>query len=132
MGLFGAKISEIIMLMCFKTVDAYLVDGLHQLMAILFTLFFVSLLTFFPYVEWGGNVGGLMGGFVMGMLLFSRKIKHRSDKRIWFFGGLILGAVCLIALFSSMIMAQPNQDLADVCEYYENLHPENYYCQCAL
>ena len=34
MGLFGAKISEIIMLMCYKTVDAYLVDGLHQLMAI--------------------------------------------------------------------------------------------------
>ncbi len=132
MGLFGAKISEIIMLMCYKTVDAYLVDGLHQLMAVLFTLFFVFLLTFFPYVEWGGHVGGLIGGFIIGMLVFAQKIKHRSDKRTWYFSGVMIGVFYLVGLILWVVVAQPNEDLADVCEYYENLHPENYYCQCAL
>ena len=132
MGLLGAKISEIIMLMCFKTVDTYLVDGVHQLMAILFTLFFVSLLTFFPYVEWGGHIGGLIGGFIAGMLLFSGKIKRHRNKKIWFYGGVIIGVSFCVLVFSWLIIAKPNEELADVCEYYENLHPENYYCECGL
>ena len=132
MGLFGAKIGEIIMLMNFKTVDSYLVDGLHQLMAMLFAMFFVSLLTFFPYVEGSGHLGGFVTGLAVGMILFSKRIKHRREKAIWFGFGVIVGAFSFIFLLSKLFSAEPNEDLAEVCDYYENMHPENYDCQCAL
>ncbi len=118
--------------MNFKTVDTYAVDGLHQLFAMLFTVFFVALLTFFPYVDPAGHFGGFITGFITGMILFSSRIKHRRDKKMWFVSGLILAIVSAAFLLKNLITVDPNEDLAEVCEYYENMHPENYDCQCAL
>ena len=119
-------------MMTFKTTDSYLVDGMHQLFAILFTLFFVSLLTIFPYVTWGGHLGGFVTGFIVGMLVLAKKIKHRSDRTIWFGIGVVLAIISFISLVQHIFSVRPNEDLADVCEYYENIHPENYVCQCAI
>lgn len=118
--------------MSFKTKDSYLVDGMHQLMGILFTVFFVSLLLCFPYVEWGGHFGGFITGFITGMLIFTRKLKYGRDKRIWFGSGFLLAVFFFFVFLGTLIGSRPSADLADVCEYYENLHPENYDCQCAF
>lgn len=131
-GLFGAKVGEIIMMMSFRTKDAYLVDGMHQLTALSVTLFFTFLLVLFPYVGWGGHIGGLLTGFITGMIIFSEKIKHRRDRKIWSGSGLILGVLTFFLFIGQLIESSPNNDLADVCEYYENMHPENYECNCAL
>lgn len=131
-GLFGAKISEVIMLMSFKTKDAYLIDGMHQLSAILFTLFFVSLLLFFPYVEWRAHMGGFVAGFIIGMFVFTKKIKRGDDKKLWFGIGLLLAGIASFILLVELIKSTPSADLADVCTFYENMHPENYDCQCAM
>ena len=131
-GLFGAKIAEIILFMCFKTKDSYVLDGVHQLLAILFTLFFVSLLIFLPFVEWGGHFGGFLTGFIIGMFVFTRKLKYGFDKKIWFGCGTVMFIVTSFMFFTQLKRSSANEDLANVCEYYVNIHPENYDCQCVF
>lgn len=120
------------MLMSFKTKDSYLVDGMHHLLTLGFTIFFTSLLILFPYVSWGAHLGGFLTGFITGMLIFSEKIKHRRDKKIWFGSGSILAVLTFFLFIGQLIECKPSYDLADVCEYYENMHPENYECNCAV
>mmetsp|Transcript_97 Transcript_97/g.93 ORF Transcript_97/g.93 Transcript_97/m.93 type:complete len:369 (+) Transcript_97:33-1139(+) len=131
MGLFGAKCSEIIMIMNFKTWDSHLVDCVHQLTAVLFTLAFMFLLVCLPYVEWSGHLGGFFAGFVISMPLFSHKIKYSMERRVWSGCGILCTIGLSIILWNMMHNVQPNEDLEDICGYYENLHPENYICQCA-
>jgi len=118
--------------MCFKTKDAYLIDGVNQLLAILFTLFFISLLLCFPYVSWGAHLGGFFAGFITGMLVFTSKLKYGRDKKCWLSVAMVLGLSLIAAFFLYLIGSNPSANLADVCEYYENIHPDNYDCHCGL
>ena len=87
-----------------------------------------------PDVDWAAHVGGLLGGFVMGFIIFSLGIESRRWKTALFSMG------CMIALvFYGMgvffMIKERKDDVAlemeDVCKYYQGFF-EDYECNCQL
>jgi len=131
MGLFGAKMSEFLMLMNFRTKktmsDEYYTK---QIILMLIVSAFVCNFTLFPFVSWAGHFGGFFCGFTIGMILFSRKIKSSGDRKLWIGSGLVLTALLLMTIVSMLVEANPREELGDVCNYYEEVHLEGYDCYC--
>jgi len=133
MGLFAAKLAHVLTYTFFETHDMSQDDGIHvdQLSSVLCGLTLVSLLSSFTYVDWSGHMGGLASGFFAGMLVFARPIKSCCGSLFWGFLGLagIAGTAVPVA-YLLMNEVEPEEDLADACEYFRNLFPEGYTCGC--
>jgi hypothetical protein len=90
----------------------------------------ISLLSFFTYIDWSGHFGGFFSGFFTGMTLFAKPIADESKRAIW--GS--LGMLCLFAgggiLFTLLLRAELDEELGDACQYFRNLYPESYVCEC--
>jgi membrane associated rhomboid family serine protease len=133
MGLFAAKLAHVLTYTFFETYEISQDEGIHvdQLGSVLCGLTVVSLLSSFTYVDWSGHMGGLASGFFAGMLVFARPIKSCCFGLLWGFLGLagIAGTAALVVYFL-ITETDPDEELADGCEYFRSLYPEGYECGC--
>ncbi|CAJ1958368.1 unnamed protein product [Cylindrotheca closterium] len=134
MGLFGAKIAHVITWTAFDLKNNAYYDTVHldQLSGVMCSMAVISLVSSFTYIDFSGHVGGLLAGFMGGMLLFAREIASPFIRMLWGsigLFGLVGGSIVLgNVLFNETF---PDEDLADACSYFRNLFPEGYTCECA-
>ena len=133
MGLYAAKLAQVTTGMCFTMSKKHMNNAirLDQLSSVLCGLTLVSMLSCFTYIDWSGHFGGLVSGFLSGMVLFSYPIKSCCS---WFFWSL-LGLAGLVGTLAAvfyylMLTYDPFEELGDVCEYFRALFPETYECGC--
>lgn len=131
MGLFAAKLSQVVIFSLFETKSQY-GDAiqLHQLSSILCGLTLASLMGALTYIDFSGNLGGLVSGFFAGIFVFSSCIKGCCGRFWWMLiglGGLLASFIVPLYFFISV---EPDERLSDVCEYFRSFHPEGYDCGC--
>ena len=135
MGLFGAKIAQIFTWSVFELKHSALEDSVsfEHLGSVMCSAATVSLLSFFTYIDWSGHFGGLTTGFLIGMIVFSWAIKSKYSKMLLIVlavAGLLIGTVFLsLRLFAAGTVL--DEELGDACQYFRNLFPEGYECECA-
>jgi membrane associated rhomboid family serine protease len=133
MGLFGAKIAQIV------TYNLFTLDGkshyedvrVDRLGGVLCGASITFLFAFFTYIDLSGHLGGLAFGFMAGVLLFCHTIESGCVRFLWAlfgFGGVIGGATALCYLL--WVETYPDEELGDACQYFRNLYPEGYVCEC--
>lgn len=136
MGLFGAKLSEILLLCCEKSTNEVERAGersrKQQATLVIGGIVIVMAMSFIPYVDWAAHLGGVLAGFVLGLVCFSFKIRSWFFMLIW----LVVGVGSTLALYSALMAymyngVETNEDLRDVCGYYQQYF-DDYECQCML
>jgi membrane associated rhomboid family serine protease len=136
MGLFGAKLSEVLLRACEKVRTKQDRVG-HQVRkeqccvvscCVIITLAF----SFIPYVDWAAHVGGVVGGILIGIPIFACEIESRLWKSIWF----VVGTAATLLTFAGLIEYLffsgeiiPSQQLRDICAYYKE-QMGGYQCKC--
>ncbi len=133
MGLFGAKISQIIAYNSFKLHSSHYLEAARfdQMGGVFCSASVMFLLSLVTYIDLSANIGGFVSGFLAGMLLFCRGIASGCLRFVWAFigfGGLVSGAITLGYLL--WVETYPDNELGDACEYFRNLYPEGYDCEC--
>lgn len=94
--------------------------------------------SFIPYVDWAAHVGGLVGGFAVGMLLFSCRVKTMRWRIVWFLTGFIMTVIGLtmgVFYMNDEIKNEVAEQMKDVCGYYEEYFAnagQDYECRCML
>jgi disulfide bond formation protein DsbB len=91
----------------------------------------ISILSFFTYIDWSGHMGGLIAGFLGGILIFCKPIESTCTRVLWGSIGLfgLLGGAYFLG-YLLLYEVAPDEDLADACDYFRNLFPEGYECEC--
>lgn len=133
MGMYAAKLAEVTNVSFFESHRTDLDDviRLDQLSSVLCGLVLISLLGSFTFIDWSGNMGGLLSGFLAGLILFGDSIQSCCTRFFWF----VICLACLVAAlgivsYEFLENASPDEQLADPCEYYRHLYPENTECGC--
>ena len=131
MGLFAAKLSQVVIFSLFETKSQY-GDAiqLHQLSTILCGLTLASLMGALTYIDFSGNLGGLVSGFFAGIYAFSSCIKGCCGRFWWMLIGLAGLLASFVVPLYFFILVEPDEQLAEVCEYFRSFHPEGYDCGC--
>lgn len=134
MGLYAAKLAQVVTLSLFESHSGVEIDDiiqLDQLSSVLCGLTLLSVMGSFTYIDWSGNMGGLLSGFLAGVFVFSSSIEGCCWSFLWFLLG-FTGTVASIgyAIYLCVEEADPDEELADVCNYFRSLWPENYECGC--
>lgn len=132
MGLFGAKLAQVVTQVCF---DLSRSEGdsirLEQLSSVLCSLSVVLGLSFFTYIDWSGHMGGMGTGFLVGIISFAKPVRNRLSRTLWrLFGIILLFSGLPLAFYVFIELVNPDPDLADTCEYFRNLYAEGYDCSC--
>ncbi|KAL7527662.1 hypothetical protein ACHAXR_002070 [Thalassiosira sp. AJA248-18] len=100
MGLFGAKFSEIVLLCFEKSTNIAELSGersrKQQACLVIGGIVIVAAMSFIPYVDWAAHLGGMIAGFVLGLVCFSFKIRSWFFMLLW----LVVGVGSTIALYS--------------------------------
>ena len=110
----------------------------EQFGTVLCSVILILAFSFIPYVDWAAHVGGLIGGFAVGMLLFSCRVKTWRWRITWFLTGFMITAIGLalgIVYMHEVIKGNVADEMADVCGYYEEYFRNNgqdYQCNCML
>ena len=135
MGMFGAKLAQIIGWNCFTLRSQLYYESVHldQLSGVMCSATLVSILSFFTYIDWSSHMGGLAAGFLGGMFIFCRPIESACVRVLWGSTGLIgLLGMFLAEGYLLLYEIYPNLDeeLANACAYFRNLYPEGYECDC--
>ena len=131
MGLFAAKLSQVVTFSLFETKSQH-GDAiqLHQLSSILCGLTLASLMGALTYIDFSGNLGGLVSGFFAGIYVFSSCIEGCCGRFWW----MLIGLSGLVASFAVpiyfFISVEPDERLSEICEYFRSFHPEGYECGC--
>ena len=132
MGLFAAKLAQVVTFGLFDTKSQY-GDAIrsNQLTPILLGLTLSSLLGAMTYIDFSGNLGGLVAGFFAGMAVFSGCLRSCCFGFFWRLLGLLgLGATFVLPMYFLLDTVEPDEQLADVCEYFRRFFPEGYECGC--
>ena len=136
MGLFGAKLAEVMVKYCeqIKTMQHRIAHEvrMEQCKSVTCSVIIVALFSFVPFVDWAAHMGGLVAGYSVGMILFAIKARTYTLKIFWGSIGIFL----TIVLFSTSLEymyneVEPEEELRDVCEYYRK-NFEEYECNCQL
>ena len=130
MGLFGAKIAQVISWSCFEIQQNVQVH-LDQLGGVMCSAAIISILSCFTYIDLAGHMGGLGAGFLAGMFVFSNQIESTCIRILWGGTGLLglLGASGLVG-YLLLFETYADPELGDACSYFRNLYPEGYDCEC--
>lgn len=133
MGLFGAKIAQTIGWTCFELRGNLFFESVHldQLGSVMCNCAMVSLLCFLTYIDFASHMGGFTAGFLLGMPLFAYPIENCCIRFLWAFVGLlgIVGGSAVLA-YLLYFEVDADEDLSDACNYFRNLYPEDYVCEC--
>ena len=134
MGIFGAKLAEILTLTIFDTF--YRRDGaaFQHLGGTLCSLVTVCLFCAAPHNDWSGHIGGLATGFFLGMVLFGKCIRKLHLKAAWQLLGLAIFVACLGTAINELVnYVRPSDAIGDACTYYKSIFMEmDYNCQCQI
>jgi membrane associated rhomboid family serine protease len=133
MGLYAAKLAQVMSCTCFE-VHKSLDGNIHydRMCGVLVGIAILSMLSACTYIDWSGHVGGLVTGFLVGILIFSTSIRHCCTRLLWALLGLLgVSGFLGFALYSVAVYIEPDEQIADTCEYFRNLFPEDYTCECA-
>jgi len=136
MGLFGGKLSEIVLLCCEKSVNAKERAGersrKQQVALVVGGIVIVAAMSFIPYVDWAAHLGGMIAGFVLGLVCFSFKIRNWFFMLVWLVVGVGSTAALYLAGMAYMYNEVETKDeLRDVCGYYQQYF-DDYECKCML
>lgn len=84
-------------------------------------------------VDWAAHVGGLLAGFVVGMIIFSLDVINNVWKLFWLFPGVALTIVYFAVTLQHMYSGEVElaEELRDVCGYYKQYF-DDYQCNCML
>lgn len=135
MGLFGAKLGEVIMFSCscVQRSGESKSQGIRmeQFSGLFCSITILCLFILIPYVDWAGHVGGFVVGFLVGICIFSWSIDGLILKCLWG----TFGLACLIssiayAFYYMYTEIEFNPDLEDVCNFYRQIYREGYECTC--
>lgn len=169
MGLFGAKLAEVICRFCEsdRTEQARIGHQVRkeQCAGVTCSVIVVMLFSFIPYgefvsvkyahqffqslsfclkshqyyalgsfnfsVDWAAHLGGLLGGFCVGMIVFSLDIIKQVWKLFWLLAGIALTVVFYSVTLQHMYSGEvePAEGLKDVCGYYQQYF-DDYECHC--
>ncbi|KAL7536314.1 hypothetical protein ACHAWF_005429 [Thalassiosira exigua] len=136
MGLFGGKLSEIVLLCCEKSTNAIEKSDerarKRQACLVIGGIIVVSAMSFIPFVDWAAHVGGMIAGFVLGLVCFSFKIRSWFFMLIWLVVG--VGTTIILYIIGMAYMytqVETNDELRDVCGYYKQFF-DDYECKCML
>jgi len=135
MGLFGAKLSEVVMRACerIRTKQDRVANQVRkeQCCAVSCSVIVIMLFSFIPYVDWAAHLGGLLAGIFVGIFIFACEIESKLWRVLWHLLGMaavvISFTVALDYMYSGSI--EPIPELRDVCAYYQEALGE-YECQC--
>jgi membrane associated rhomboid family serine protease len=137
MGLFGGKLAEVMLRCCENQITKQ--DRVaatvrrEQCCVVTFSVIIVMAFSFIPFIDWAAHLGGLITGFLIGLVMFSFAVQgcYGVWKIIW----LLFGIAAVCAYFSATLAymysgeIESIEELRDVCGYYkENF--ENYECNC--
>jgi len=133
MGLYAAKLAQVASTVFFEVNKAHYDNDirLDQLSSVLCGLTIVSIMSSFTYIDWSGHMGGLLTGFLSGMVLFSCTIRGCCSWFLWSafgFSGLVASLTSVLYFFVKQ--TEPDEEMGDACEYFRNLFPEGYECGC--
>lgn len=133
MGLFGAKVAQLVTYTSFelhnKSYMFYV--GLDQMGGVLCSAAVIFLLSLVTYIDISGHVGGFLSGYLVGIILFCKAIASTCTRLCWALvglTGLIGGSFGLGYLL--YVETYPDNELGDACQYFRNLYPEGYDCEC--
>ena len=137
MGLFGGKLAEVMLRCCENQITKQ--DKVaatvrrEQCCVVTFSVIIVMAFSFIPFIDWAAHLGGLISGFLIGLVMFSFAVQgcYGVWKIIW----LLFGIAAVCAYFSATLAymysggIESIEELRDVCGYYkENF--EDYECNC--
>jgi membrane associated rhomboid family serine protease len=133
MGMFAGKLAHVFVFSFFDIVKNDVDEAIRmdQLSSVLCGLTIESFLGAFTYIEWSGNMGGLLCGFLSGMVVFSGQI-YGCCTRFWTATISFLALIASIGaiLYKFIEEAEPDEQLDNVCEYFRSFFPEGYECGC--
>jgi membrane associated rhomboid family serine protease len=137
MGLFGGKLAEVMLRACENQLTPQ--DKVaatvrrEQCCVVTFSVIIVMAFSFIPFIDWAAHLGGLIAGFLIGLVMFSFAVQGCYG--IWKIVWLAFGIAAVVAYFSSTLAymysgeIESIDELRDVCGYYkENF--EDYECNC--
>lgn len=136
MGVFGAKLAEVILRACERKATKQQRIGhevrQEQCFAVTCSVIVVMLFSFIPYVDWAAHLGGLVAGFVIGIVMFATEVESHFLKVAWILVG-VAATLITFAVSLDYMYDEGNveivEELRDVCGYYtENF--EDYECNC--
>lgn len=133
MGLYGAKLSELSMQVLgssSKHDDRELIS-LRHVSVILLGMILNFFTGCFTYIDLSGNLGGLCSGLAAGSFYFSYELRSCCFRLL----AVLFGVCSLIvpsgaALHFFLLDAEPDEQLANVCQYFRSMFPEDYECGC--
>jgi hypothetical protein len=135
MGLFGGKLAEVLMRMCERTDDEQARIGYQvrkeQCAVVSCSVIVVMAFSFIPFVDWAAHLGGVVSGFVVGILVFAWDIQLMGWRLFWFVAGVILTIASFGTALGHMYSGEVEaaEELRDVCGYYQEQF-EDYECRC--
>jgi membrane associated rhomboid family serine protease len=135
MGLFGGKLAEVLLRACERQITKQDVVAhevrKEQCCVVTVSVIIVMLFSFIPFVDWAAHVGGLVAGFLVGLVIFAFQVHGWHWKLLW----LIAGVASVTAYFYMTVTymysgkVEEIDELRDVCGYYmENF--ADYQCNC--
>ena len=137
MGLLGAKLAELILRCCEPLDTLAKMKHAHtrglQCMIVPCSIVVVMTFSFIPFVAWAAQIGGLMGGLIIGTTMFALKLEYPSCQCVWFILGLVVSMVFYFVIIWFMFYGDVaiNENLRDACGYYKARY-EDYECTCSF
>ena len=133
MGIFGAKLAEVLTMTAFDTFHGRDGTAVEQLGGTLCSLVVVCILAVMPMIDWSGHMGGLATGFFLGMTVFGKLIRKLHWKALWQLFGLALFITGLgLAINELVNEVKPSDAIGDACEFYKDIFGHNYDCTCTV
>lgn len=136
MGLFGAKFAEIVVLCCEKgrTVREVAAEQSRKEQAchVIFGIIIVMAMSFIPYVDWAAHLGGCVAGFAIGIVCFSFTMRNKFGIVFWLCVGIAACFVLYTTFIAIMFTTETDDEMRDVCAYYQKNYFEDYECKCQL
>ena len=135
MGLFGGKLAEVVLRACERRItpqdEVAAQVRKEQCCVVTVSVIVVMLFSFIPFVDWAAHLGGLVAGFLVGLMIFCFEIHSHCWKIVWLVIGTAATITCFTVAFTYMYSGNVEtiEELRDVCGYYKE-HFEDYECNC--